>query len=75
MLNNRALFTIGEVKLLGCYPCVWSRRSRWPAAFTFCARETDTLIRRAGYASGESQPADPSTIFLPGDVGVPQRFF
>ena len=72
MLNYRA-FVIGEVKQPGAIPTC-GRGGRVGRRLSPIARENGILTRGAGSPSGESQPADPSTIFHPGDVEVPQRF-
>lgn len=80
VLNYRPFYIIGEVKNPGSYPYVGGMRAINAVAiaggFTYRAREKKLLITRAKGGSGKPEPADQSTLVLPGDVvEVPERFF
>ncbi len=80
VLNYRPFYIIGEVKNPGSYPYVSGMRILNAVAiaggFTYRARESKLLITRAKNPKGKSEPANQTTLVLPGDViEVPERFF
>ena len=80
VLNYRPFYIIGEVKNPGSYPYVGGMRIVNAVAiaggFTYRARESKLLITRAKNPKGKSEPANQTTLVLPGDViEIPERFF
>ncbi len=80
VLNYRPFYIIGEVKNPGSYPYVGGMRIVNAVAiaggFTYRARESKLLITRAKNPKGKSEPANQTTLVLPGDViEVPERYF